>query len=376
VRILELGKFYAPERGGIETLLKSWCERFVASGDEVECVVANRGPRTIRERIDGVAVTRLASFGSAASTSLCPSYPFAIRSRRCDIAHTHFPNPLADLAAILAPRRTKVVVSWHSDIVRQRAMMAVYRHLQNAMLRRADRIVVATPNHLEYSAWLPRWQSKVAVIPFGLELSRFESTPGIAAAAARLRAGANGRTILLNVGRLVGYKGQRYAVSAMRGLEGAELWIVGSGPLEASLRAQAAAEGVADKVRFLGDAEDGELPALYHACDIFLFPSITPNEAFGLVQVEAMACAKPVIACNLRSGVPWVCRHGETGLVVPPEDAPALNAAVLRLLRDPDFRRKLGTSGRVRAFSEFEASVMASRYRSLFTTILSAGGGE
>lgn len=365
MRILELGKFYAPERGGIETLLKTWCEGLAAGGAEVDCVVANRSAATVRETLNGVKVARLASYGSAAGMSLCPAYPWAARRGRFDLVHAHFPNPLADLAGVLAPRRARVVVSWHSDIVRQRALQWVHRPLQTALLRRADRIVVATPNHLEFSTVLPPWRSKVEVIPFGLDLSRFEAA-GIAGRAARWRAEAGGRAILLNVGRLVGYKGQRYAVSALKGLPDAELWLVGAGPLEAALRAQAAEEGVAARVRFLGDASDAELPALYHACDIFVFPSITPNEAFGLVQVEAMACAKPVVACDLRSGVPWVCRDGETGLVTPPEDVDSLRSAVLRLLRDPLLARKLGSAGRERAYSEFEASVMVRRYRDLF----------
>lgn len=126
------------------------------------------------------------------------------------------------------------------------------------------------------------------------------------------------------MGRLVGYKGQRHVVAALREVRQAELWLVGQGPLESILRQQAAELGMADRLRFLGDVADGELPRFYWASDVFVFPSETPNEAFGLVQVEAMACGKPVVACNLRSGVPYVCRDGETGLLVPPGDSPWL----------------------------------------------------
>lgn len=375
VKILELGKFYPPERGGIETLLRLWSEGFVRLGGTVECVVAN-GPkspgarwRTLHETVEGVRVHRLPSFGEVFSTSACPAYPLAAWNWRADIIHAHFPNPLADLAVVLAPRKIPVVLSWHSDIVRQKAVLRAYLPLQRALLRRADRIVVATPHHLEYSPWLPEFRHKVVVIPFGLELERFR-LPGLGMSkVAELRAQAQGRTILLNVGRLVGYKGQRFAIEALRDVPGAELWLVGTGPLEAELRETAAQAGVTDRVRFCGDVADADLPAYFNACDIFVFPSVTPNEAFGLVQVEAMACGKPIVACNLRSGVPYVCADGLNGLVVPPSDSPALAAALNRLVASPSLQRQLGEAGRVRSDTEFSSPVMVQRYWNLFSSL-------
>jgi glycosyltransferase involved in cell wall biosynthesis len=374
VKILELGKFYAPERGGIETLLKLWAEGFAAAGDEVRCVVAGRSLRTVREWMAGVQVERLASFGMALSTSLCPTYPLAVRRIRADVIHGHTPNPLVDLASLLAPRRTPVVLSWHSDVIRQKTAMKFYAPLQRAMLRRADAVVVATPAHFEFSPWLQEFSAKIRVIPFGLDLRRFDASPRILAAAAVKRAQARLPRVLLNLGRLVGYKGQRYAIEALRDVPDTELWIGGTGPLDAELRTLAATCGVADRVRFLGDIEDDELPAWFHACDAFVFPSITPNEAFGLVLVEAMACGKPLIACQLKSGVPWVCRDGVNGLTVPPQDAKALAAALNRLLSDPVLSGHLGSGGRKLAHEEFSAPVMVSRYRELFSGLIARTG--
>jgi len=379
VKILELGKFYPPERGGIETLLRLWAEGFARQGATVECVVAH-GPkspgargRTLTETINGVRVHRLPSFGEVFSTSVSPAYPYAAWRWRCDLVHAHFPNPLADLAVVLAPRKIPVVLSWHSDIVRQKAVMRVYLPLQRALLRRADRIVVATPYHLEFSPWLPEFRHKVEVIPFGLELERFRLSGSGMSKVAELRAQAQGRAILLNVGRLVGYKGQRFAIEALREVAGAELWLVGTGPLEAELRAIAARVGVTDRVRFLGDVGDAELPIYFNACDIFVFPSISPNEAFGLVQVEAMACGKPIVACNLRSGVPYVCSDGLNGLIVPPSDSPALAAALNRLVSSPNLRRQMGEAGRNRSETEFSSPVMVQRYYSLFSDLCRSG---
>ncbi len=380
MKILELGKFYWPERGGIETLLRLWAEGFANRGETVDCVVA-RGPKckggrwtTHSETLHGVRVHRLPSFGEVFSTSVSPTYPLATRRWRADIIHAHFPNPLADLAVVMAPRNVPVVLSWHSDIIRQKAVMKAYLPLQRALLRRADRIVVATPRHLEFSPWLPEFRHKVVVIPFGLELERFRLSHVRMDRVSELRAQSQGRTVLLNVGRLVGYKGQRYAIEALATVPKAELWLVGTGPLEAELRELARQKGVSDRVRFIGDAADSDLPAYFNACDIFVFPSITPNEAFGLVQVEAMACGKPIVACNLASGVPYVCADGLNGLIVPPADSAALAAALNRLLVSPDLQRQFGEAGRHRSDSEFSSHVMVRRYLELFTELVRPRG--
>ncbi|HTI73185.1 MAG TPA: glycosyltransferase [Candidatus Limnocylindria bacterium] len=373
MNILELGKFYPPERGGIETLLPLWSEGFINHGAKVTCIVANRAFKTKVENVNGVDVHRLASLGQAFSTSLCPTYPLATRLHQADIIHAHFPNPLADLACILAPKHVPVVISWHSDIVRQRALMRFYAPIQNAMLRRANAVVVATPNHLKYSDWLGPFADKVKVIPFGLNLDRFKATPALLQRAAELRQISKRPHVLINIGRLVGYKGQRYAIEALRHLD-AELWIMGLGPAEAELKALAASVGVADRVRWLGDISQNLLPAYLHAADVFVFPSNTPNEAFGLVLVEAMACGKPLVACDLPSGVPYVCRNGVNGLIVPPDDANALALALQELLSNGPLRRQLGEKGRSLSAEEYSAPVMVDRYWQLFRNLRAAVG--
>ena len=372
MKILELGKFYPPHQGGIETLLRSLSKGFVELGADLDCVVANDVARTQREVIEGVRVHRLASYGLAFSTSLCPSYLRAPRRFPADLWHMHFPNPLADLACLAGAKRTPLVLSYHSDVIRQANLLRLYGPILRRILDRATRIVVATPKHIEHSAWLGAYQEKCEVIPYGINQERFAMTPALAARVAELRAEAGGRRILLNVGRLVGYKGQRYLIDAARELD-AVVWIVGTGPLEAELKQQARDLGLADRVRFWGGVDDTGLPALFHACDVFLLPSITPNEAFGLVQVEAMACGKPVISCSLASGVPFVNLHERTGLVVPPCDADALVRAVRRLLEDAPLREQYGAAALRRAREEFDEPVMVRRYWECFERLLGAG---
>lgn len=369
MRILELGKFYPPYRGGMETLLQSWAEGFVRLGAAVDCVVANVAPRTAHEEANGVRVHRLAALGTLWSVPLCPAYLSSPRRYPASLWHVHFPNPLADLACFLSRRSIPLVVHYHSDVVRQAGMMWLYGPLLRWLLRRATRIVVATPQQLAYSPWLAPFQAKCEVIPFGINLERFQLTPQVSQAAAELRNQAGGRAILLNIGRLVGYKGQRYLIEAARELD-AVVWLVGEGPLRGELEAAARAAGMAERVVFWGTVEAGRLLGLLHAADLFVLPSITPNEAFGLVQVEAFACGRPVVSCALRSGVPFVNQDGVSGLVVPPADAGALASAIRRLLADGPWRARLGEAARQRAKAEFEESVMLNRYWALFERLL------
>ena len=361
MKILELGKFYPPHHGGIETLLRSWCEGFARRGAEVDCIVANEARQTVQEEINGVRVHRLASYGTALSTSICPGYLSSTRRFSADVWHVHFPNPLADLACWRGNPATPLVLSYHSDVVRQAGLMRLYRPLLQWLLRRATRIVVATPQHIEFSPWLEPYREKCDVIPFGIDLARFAPTPERMQAAGELRQTAGGQPILLNIGRLVGYKGQRHLLAAAREL-GAVVWLVGVGPLEAELRQQAQALGLGGRVRFWGAVDDRQLPAMLHACDVFVLPSVTPNEAFGIAQVEAMACGKPVVSCALRSGVPFVNQDRVTGLIVPPADESALALALDQLLQNPVRRAQLGEAGRRRAGQEFAEPVMVERY--------------
>lgn len=377
MRVLELGKFYHPEKGGIETLLRQLSEGFVEQGAQVDCVVA-RG-RTFKgsfmqsgDSVDrGVQIHRLRTICELFRTSLAPGYLWSARRWPADVIHAHFPNPIADLACLLAPRATPMVLSWHSEIlIPQKFLIGLHSPIQRALLRRVDRIVVATPNHLEFSGWLPEYRHKVVVIPYGLDLERFQLSEVQMDKVAKLRSTAGGRSILLNVGRLVGYKGQRHAIEALRDVANAELWLVGSGPLESELRRLAVEVGVADRVRFFVDVSDDDLPLYFRACDVFVFPSTTPAEAFGLVQVEAMASGKPVVASNLRSGVTYVCLDGVNGLVVPVGDSAGLANALNRLLSSPEMARKLGENGRARALSEFSSQVMLRGYMDLFRSLV------
>jgi rhamnosyl/mannosyltransferase len=262
------------------------------------------------------------------------------------------------------PRAHAVVVSWHSDIVRQKRLLRTFAPFMHAVLRRADAIVCATPNHIDTSEVLPAYRSKCVVIPYGISLTALQETAAVRADAMTVRASFGGGPLILAVGRLTYYKGFEHLIRAMRDVRG-HLVVIGEGPLRRSLEAVAKESAVADRVHLLGEIS-GELAPYYHACDVFVLPSVERSEAFGIVQLEAMACGKPVVNTALPSGAPFVSRHEHSGLTVRPGDPGALAAAINTLLDRPSLRRALGEAGRDRVAREFSKEAMATQMLELY----------
>ncbi len=366
MRVVHVGKFYPPEyEGGLETVVVTLNDQLVRLGVEVTAVVAAVGGRGGTGAHRGARVVRAPTLGTALSQPLAPSLPRRVRAEPGDVLHVHHPNPLADWAALADGR--PFVITHHSDIVRQRALGALYRPLLHRALRRAAAVVVGSEQLRDASRDLAPVRGRVRVIPFGIDASRFAPTPPVAARAAALRAGTGGRPVVLAVGRLVGYKGFDVLVRAARGLDAAVV-IVGTGPEEARLRALAG-----PAVRFAGRVSDQDVVAWYHACDVFCLPSVTMAEAFGVVLLEAMACGKPLVTTALPTGVSAVNRDGRTGLVVPPGDADALREALRDLLADAARRRAMGEEGRAVQAREYAASLMGERYLALYREVCGAG---
>jgi glycosyltransferase involved in cell wall biosynthesis len=369
LRVLHVGKFYPPVPGGMERVLQLLCEHERESVDS-QVLVVNTALRTAQEPWNGVPVTRVARVASIGSVGVCPTFPFELWRRPADVTVIHEPNPLALVCDFATARSGPVVVWYHSEVLRPAwKYRLMYRPFLTRVLRRAARIVVSSPKLVEHAQELQEYRAKCAVIPFGIELNRFVATEAIAERAKAIRARHAGRPLALFVGRLVPYKGVSVLIDAMRGVDVTAL-IVGAGPLGESLRAQARDANVDDRVVFAGEVDDDELMALFHACDMFVLPSVTHAEAFGMVQLEAMACGKPVICTDLPSGVPWVNQHLRTGLVVPPGDAAALHDAILRLGSDAALRTRLGAAARERVEREFTAERMAARTVALYREVL------
>ena len=346
LRVLQVGKFYPPYRGGMETYVKHLCDR-LRHVVEVEVLVANTDPTTTHEVVDGVPVTRVGSLGRVCATSIAPGYFREIARTPADVVHLHAPNPMAELALLAAPRRAKTVVTWHSDVVRQRVLGRLYRPVSRRLLARADAVCVATPNHVRASSLLPEFAGKCRTCTFGVDLAALHADERSIAA---VRATHGGRPIVLGVGRLVYYKGFDVLVEAMQGLD-ATLLLAGDGERRPALATRIRDLGLEQRVHLLG--EQADLRPLFAACDVFVLPSTHRSEAFGIVQLEAMAFRKPVVSTRLGTGVDWVNAHGLTGLTVPPGDPVALRDAVATLLASPALRTRLGANGRRRVEQEF-----------------------
>ena len=367
IRVLHVGKFYPPVAGGMERMLQLLCEN-ERPGVDSRVLVANHAGGTVREEPGGVPVTRVRSLGRIGSVGICPTLPLWLRRLEADLMVVHEPNPVALVSVVLARPRAGVLVWFHSEVVRPRwKYRLLYRPFLRGVLRRAARVIVSSPELARHAVELRDFRDKCVVVPFGVDTRRLAATAEVLARANALRA-RHQTPVLLFVGRLVPYKGVDVLLRALDGIEATTL-LVGGGPLRAELEAQARALRLS-RVRFLGEVSDEELTALYRAADVLVLPSVTRAEAFGVVQLEAMACGVPVVSTNLPSGVPWVNQHDKTGLVVSPGDADGLRQALLALLTDQPRREALGRYARERVDREFTLRRMAQLTSGLYREVL------
>jgi glycosyltransferase involved in cell wall biosynthesis len=364
LRVLHVGKFYPPHMGGIETHLQALCGALLQYAD-VRVIVSSEGRNTIEETVDSVPVARLATLLTAFSTSISPGMVSRIRNSGAELVHLHLPNPSAVLAYLASGHRGRLVVTYHSDTVKQKVLGRMFEPLLNAALRKSDAIIATSPNYLATSPVLQAFRDRCQVIPYGIDTAQFEQCSPEAVRGVREQFGER---LVISVGRLVYYKGFEVLIRAMASVRG-KLVIVGNGPLRGELQSLAARLGVTDKVVFAGEVDNAGMTAYYHAADLFALASVARSEAFGIVQIEAMAAGLPVVNTSLDSGVPFVSLHGETGLTVPPGDPQALAVAINRLLDDDGLRQSLGQAGVRRARQEFGLDTMLRRTLQLYESV-------
>lgn len=371
MRVLFSYKDYFPVLGGIENHIRLLAEGLRQEGVDVRVLVTSPGRRTVREEIGSVPVVKA---GRQLNVSSAPvSLPFLRETLRMerglDIAHLHAPYPPGELAHLLLGRSRRTVITYHSDIVRQRVLGAGYAPILRVVLGKADKIIVSNPQIIGTSPFLQRVAHKCQVIPFGVDLRSFRRTPEIATAAAALRQQFGPRPLLLFIGRLRHYKGVDVLIRAMRQVD-AHLLVIGSGPMGAAWQELVRQENLHAKVTFLGEADDRQALAARYAADLFVLPSTNRAETLGIVQLEAMACGLPLISTELGTGTSFVNQHGETGLVVPPNDTDALAAALQKLLADDSLRRRMGEAGQRRVAQVFSVTGMIQALKELYTGLL------
>lgn len=365
LRVLEVNKAYYPHIGGIETLVKQYSQELgtVCNADVKTLVCRDGRGKTTREKLDGVKLTRAGSLGTYFSCPLSFSFIRLFRkmAEEADVVHIHVPFPLADAALLLSGFKGRVVVSWHSDVVKQKKLMTFYKPFMMKLLKRADCIITATKGHIDGSDYLPGFRRKCRIVPYGITPEDYllvERSPFLTG---RLNDKKNIKVFF--TGRLVYYKGVDILLKAFTMTENCELFIAGTGEMEQELKDFAKRNNIEKKVHFLGFLPDNELKQAYADCDIFVLPSVAKSEAFGIVQLEAMVYGKPVINTKLPSGVPYVSVHGKTGLTVPPSDAKALAEAINTLAADEKLRESFGKAAAERVMTEFsEKNVIRKLY--------------
>jgi glycosyltransferase involved in cell wall biosynthesis len=367
LRVLQVGKFYPPHMGGIETHLQALCGALREHAD-LRVIVSSEDRNTVEELVDSVPVARLSTLLTAFSTAISPGMVSRIRNSDAELVHIHLPNPTAVLAYLASGHRGPLVVTYHSDTVKQKVLGRLFEPLLNAALRRSSAIIATSPNYLATSTVLQAFRERCHVIPYGIDTAQFERCDADAVRAVRERCGER---LIISVGRLVYYKGFEVLIQAMAGVRG-KLVIVGDGPLRGSLESLAARLGVSDKVIFAGEINNTGVTPYYHAADLFALASVARSEAFGIVQIEAMAAGLPVVNTGLDSGVPFVSLHKQTGLTVPPQDPDALAAAINQLLDNQALRQSLGQAGVRRARQEFSLNTMLSRTLQLYQSVTAA----
>lgn len=368
MKILQLGKFY-PIRGGVEKVMWDLTQGLSQAGVSCDMLCAKLSHDGIDAKDTrfydkdnacfrfpgGGRVFLVPALAKKAATMLSPAMVRWLRQHRdeYDLIHIHHPDPMAALALKMSGFRGPVVLHWHSDILSQRMLLALYRPLQNWLIRRADRIVGTTPVYLKESPCLQDVQEKCTAVPIGIA-----PVPEDPAGAEAIRKRFAGKQILLSIGRLVPYKGYRYLVEAVKHLpEDCHLVIGGSGPLKEELEAQISRDGLQGRVSLIGYVSDEALPAWFHACDVFILSSVMKTEAFGIVQIEAMSCGKPVVATRIPgSGVAWVNADGISGRNAATEDAESLATAIQEVLKEKE-RFSEGAKQRYRQYFRKEEMI-------------------
>ncbi|WP_426115193.1 glycosyltransferase family 4 protein [Massilia sp. PWRC2] len=368
MRILHFYKDYFPDStGGIEEVIRQICVGTGRIGATSEVLTLTTSDQLAPIAFEGHTIYRVHRDLNIASTgiALAAFGELKRRAAQADIVHYHFPWPFMDLAHFAAGINKPTVVTYHSDIVRQKMLLRLYTPLKRRFLQSVDTIVATSPNYLATSTVLERYRDKTRTITYGLDKSIYPSAD--AALLAKWRA-VVGEKFFLFVGVLRYYKGLHILLDAVADLD-YPVVIVGAGPSEVELKAHAVRLGLTH-VLFLGFLDDIDKVALLTLCYAMVFPSHLRSEAFGISLLEGAMYGKPLISSEIGTGTSYINVHDETGLVVPPSDAPALRQAMVTLWNNPQQAQVMGLRAFERYNTLFTAERMASNYMALYRELM------
>ncbi|KAA8707640.1 glycosyltransferase [Helicobacter canis] len=379
-KVLQLGKFYPPDIGGIERVMQDICDGINARGLVCDVLCSSSSYNFSYEILDSRArIYRTKSFGKLASTSITPQMIFTLQKliQAYDIIHLHLPDPMANLALFLSDIREKIIIlHWHSDIIKQKHLLKLYSPLQSWLLQRAHSIIATSPKYALESAFLQPYRDKCVSIPIGIDdiaPSSLEST--LPQRPAQSKKGE--KRIIFALGRLAQNKGFTYLVQSAQYLpDEYEIHIGGDGALHSKLEALINEHKLSHKVKLLGRVTRDKLARHYQQCHIFVLPSI--QESYGVVLLEAMSFGKPIISTKLSpSGSDYVNAHNVSGLVVPPQNPAAIAQAISEIERDYE---RFSRDARARFLQLFTSEKMLDSIYELYCNLYASrenllGGG-
>ncbi|MBR0693267.1 glycosyltransferase family 4 protein [Bradyrhizobium lablabi] len=368
MKVLHFYKTYHPDsHGGVEQFIFQLAHGSSQRGIAVEVLSLTTNADDETARFDNHITHRVRQTFEISSTgvSLRAFSKFSALAQRADIIHLHFPWPFADVVHFATKASRPVVLTYHSDIIRQRLLLKFYGPLMRRFLKSVDRIVATSPNYLRTSETLTGLRGKTEVIPIGLDRSTY---PDHDASHCTKWPDLIGKRFFLFVGVLRYYKGLHILLDALRGTDYSVV-VAGAGPIEAELRQHAIDLKLTD-IHFVGALTDGEKVALFNLCYAAVFPSHLRSEAFGITLLEAAMYGRPLISSEVGTGTSYVNIHGETGLIIPPSDPGALREAMRFLLENPELAAQMGDRAKQRYEKYFRASQMVDRYLELYDQLL------
>ncbi len=355
-KILHISKYYYPFRGGTEQIAQD-CVSAFKDDYEQKVICFNHESGDANDMVDGIEIIRCGCFTKVFSQSLSFSYKKRLKdvmkNFNPDIVIFHYPNPfVASLLLQTIPEKSKLVIYWHLDIVKQKVLGKFFTGQNKRLIERADKLIATSPNYVEGSPWLSMAKEKCVVVPNCINEGRLQRTEQSEKIAEQIREDNKDKVICLAVGRHTEYKGFKYLIQASKLLDDRfRIFITGKGELTEELKKKAAGD---NKVHFLGVVSDDELKAYLSVMDIYCFPSITKNEAFGLALAEGMFYGKPAVTFTIPgSGVNYVCLNGEDGIEVENRNVKKYAEALFMLAEDKELRNRYGEAGKKRVTENF-----------------------
>jgi glycosyltransferase involved in cell wall biosynthesis len=376
MKVLHVYRTFFPDtQGGLEEVIRQLCLTTRSHGVENRVFVLSPQPNPPRVEVDGIDVVRVKQSFEIASCGFCflGIGEFRRQVEWADLVHYHFPWPWGDVLSLLGGSTRPSVVTYHSDIVRQQLLQHVYHPLMHRFLDSAARIIATSPNYFATSDVLQQYSDRVEVIPIGIDEDHYPAASRYQAAMKEVAA-RYGEGFFLFVGVLRYYKGLHILLEAARDAN-YRIVVVGRGPVESELRAQAQALGL-DNVEFAGYVEEDIKLALFQLCRGVVFPSYLRAEAFGVTLLEGAMSARPLISAEIGSGTSHINIDGETGLVVPPGCPQALREAMDYLYYNPQQAEQMGDNARRRYEALFRGDIMGASYARVYREVLREKAGD